>query len=876
MARRARRTAAGTALGIAAILGIQSIANGAVFGSENNQARQPSVYSARGEEHGPVRTAVHKLALTDKGHGEAVLSQRTTDRFGLLGVSWTDPKAKIQGTIQARARNAETGEWTAWTDLTPYPGLMDGARPGARGSTEPLWVGASDGAEVRITDGARDGKLPAGLRLDLVDPGTDKSAGTSGKVSAEPAAFVQETPPTTPGPASTAPQPTIVSRAGWGADESISPEEPGYLPNGNTIRAAFVHHTADATPYDCSESAAIIRGIYTYHVKTNGWKDIGYNFLVDKCGTLFEGRKGGIDQPVYGAHTYGWNSQSTSVAFLGDYNKVSPSDASLVAASRLIAYKLGQYGVDPAGKATLTSGATQKNYFGTSYTLGQDYTFNAVSGHRDGYATECPGDLLYGQLGTIRNYASGTVQNLAITSLGGEATKAGSGYQTPGPATVNWSTSTQNNLIYKFEVLVDGQVATWGWGHVRSASITLSGYGDHTVAVRATHTSGKVTTSAPVTVTVPGPKTFKPVTPTRLMDTRSGLGVAKAKVGAGGEVVLQVTGNSVVPSSGVGAVVLNVTATNPTATSFVSVYPNGTDRTSASNLNFTAGKTIPNLVTVPVIDGKVRFYNHAGTVDLIADVTGYYATDASGSTHVSHGPLRLMDTRNGTGVRQGPVGAQDVVTLPVAGVQGVPASGVTAVVLNVTATNPTSSSFVSVYPDGTTRTSASNLNFVAGQTIPNLVIVPVVNGKVSFYNHAGSVDLIADITGYFTSGTDGASHINLGPKRLMDTRNGTGVRQGPVGAQGVVTLPVAGVAGVPASGVTAVVLNVTATNPTSSSFVSVYPDGTTRTSASNLNFTSGLTIPNLVIVPVVNGKVSFYNHAGSVDLIADITGYFTK
>ncbi|MFE1340690.1 hypothetical protein ACFW6K_23800, partial [Streptomyces sp. NPDC058733] len=200
----------------------------------------------------------------------------------------------------------------------------------------------------------------------------------------------------------------------------------------------------------------------------------------------------------------------------------------------------------------------------------------------------------------------------------------------------------------------------------------------------------------------------------------------------------------------------------------------------------------------------------------------------------------------------------------------------TAVVLNVTATNPTSSSFVSVYPDGTTRTSASNLNFVAGQTIPNLVIVPVVNGKVSFYNHAGSVDLIADITGYFTSGTDGASHINLGPKRLMDTRNGTGVRQGPVGAQGVVTLPVAGVAGVPASGVTAVVLNVTATNPTSSSFVSVYPDGTTRTSASNLNFTSGLTIPNLVIVPVVNGKVSFYNHAGSVDLIADITGYFTK
>ncbi|POX55398.1 N-acetylmuramoyl-L-alanine amidase [Streptomyces sp. Ru71] len=649
------------------------MANGAVFGSGDTPARHPSVYSARGEENGPVRSAVHKLALTDKGHGEAVLSQRDTDRFGLLGVSWTDPKAKIQGTIQARARSAETGKWTEWTNLEPYPAMLDGDHAGARGSTEPLWVGASDGAEVRISDGARNGKLPAGLRLDLVDPGTPKAS--SGKVDAEPAAFVQETPPTTPGPASTAPQPTVVTRAEWGADESISPEEPIYLPNGNTIKAAFVHHTADANPYDCSESAAIVRGIYTYHVKTNGWRDIGYNFLVDKCGTLFEGRKGGIDQPVYGAHTYGWNSQSTSVTFLGDYNQASPSDAALVSASRIIAYKLGQYGVDPAGKATLNSGATQTNYFGTSYTQGQDYTFNAVSGHRDGYNTECPGNLLYGQLGTIRGYASGSVQNLSITSVSGEATKAGSGYQTPGPATVNWSTSTQNSLVYKFEVLVDDQVAASTAGTARSASLTLSGYGDHTVAVRATHTSGKVTTSAPVTVTVPGPKTFKPVTPTRLMDTRSGLGVPKAKVGPGGEVVLQVTGNSVVPSSGVGAVVLNVTATNPTATSYVSVYPNGTDRTSASNLNFTAGQTIPNLVTVPVIDGKVRFFNHAGTVDLLADVTGYYTTDTSGSTHVNHGPLRLMDTRYGTGVRKGPVGPQGVVTLPVTGVQGVPAYG---------------------------------------------------------------------------------------------------------------------------------------------------------------------------------------------------------
>ncbi|MFI1811596.1 hypothetical protein ACH414_14870 [Streptomyces sp. NPDC020422] len=239
-------------------------------------------------------------------------------------------------------------------------------------------------------------------------------------------------------------------------------------------------------------------------------------------------------------------------------------------------------------------------------------------------------------------------------------------------------------------------------------------------------------------------------------------------------------------------------------------------------------------------------------------------------------PTRLMDTRCGLGVRQGKVGPGGVVTLQVTGGAGIPTTGVTAVVLNITATAPTSGSFVSVHPDGTTRTSASNLNFTAGQTIPNLVVVPVVNGKVNFYNRAGSVDLLADVAGYFTKRVTGATYKPLSPTRLMDTRSGLGVAQGKVGPGGTVTLPVEGIAGVPAAGVRAVVLNVTATAPTAGGFVSVHPDGTTRTSASNLNFTAGQTIPNLVVVPVVNGKVSFYNKAGSVDLLADVAGYYTS
>ncbi|UYQ63080.1 FlgD immunoglobulin-like domain containing protein [Streptomyces peucetius] len=371
-----------------------------------------------------------------------------------------------------------------------------------------------------------------------------------------------------------------------------------------------------------------------------------------------------------------------------------------------------------------------------------------------------------------------------------------------------------------------------------------------------------------------GAGTYRPLTPTRLMDTRTGLGVPKAKVGARETVTLQVTGKSGIPASGVTSVVMNVTATGATSSSYVSVYPNGTQRTSASNLNVRAGETRPNLVVVPVVNGKVNFYNNAGSLNLIADVSGYFTASGEGSTYEPVTPTRLMDTRIGLGVPKAKVGPAKTVTLQVTGKGGVPASGVTAVVMNVTATGATATSYVSVYPNGTTRTSASSLNVVTGQTVPNLVVVPVVNGKVNFYNNAGSVNLIADVSGYFTAADTGSVYRPLTPTRFMDTRTGLGAPQAKVGAGKTVTLQVTGKNGVPATGVTAVVMNVTGTSPTASTYVAVYPNGTTRTSASNLNLVAGQTAPNLVVVPVVNGKVSFYNNAGSVNLIADVAGYY--
>ncbi|MFJ7588234.1 hypothetical protein ACIQZO_12795 [Streptomyces sp. NPDC097617] len=203
-----------------------------------------------------------------------------------------------------------------------------------------------------------------------------------------------------------------------------------------------------------------------------------------------------------------------------------------------------------------------------------------------------------------------------------------------------------------------------------------------------------------------------------------------------------------VPATGVTAVVMNVTAVSPTEAGHVMVYPNGRPQPSVSNINFSAGQIVPNLVTVAVVNGKVDLRNHAGSVDLIADVTGYYT--ATGSTFSAASPVRLLDTRTAIGGHPGPAGGGETVDLLVTGVEGVPATGVTAVVLNVTVTAPASDSFLIVYPHGVARPNVSNLNYRGGQTVSNLVIVPVIDGRVSFYSPYGPVDVIADLNGYFT------------------------------------------------------------------------------------------------------------------------------
>ena len=381
--------------------------------------------------------------------------------------------------------------------------------------------------------------------------------------------------------------------------------------------------------------------------------------------------------------------------------------------------------------------------------------------------------------------------------------------------------------------------------------------------------------------------------PTRVLDTRIGTGAPTAKLGPGVTMTVPVPGLPTTTELGAGAtltltvpglpstataVALNVTTTPPAAVtfltvyphSFLTVYPGGQTRPSVgSNLNYGPGQTIPNLVLVTLgAGGKVTFYNSAGTVDVIVDVVGYF-TPGTGAGFTGQAPTQVLDTRVGTGAPLAKLGGRATLTLTV---PGLPA-GTTAVALNVTAIDPTTASFLTVYPGDQSRPNVgSNLNYVAGQTITNLVLVPVSpGGTVTLYNNAGTVDVIADLVGSFTPGT-GAGFTGVAPTRVLDARVGTGAPTAKLGRRDTLTVTIPGLP----VGTTAVALNVTATSPTADSFLTVYAGGQSQPRVgSNLNYVAGETIPNMVLVPLgTGGKVTFYNSAGTVDLIADLVGYF--
>ncbi|MEU9714477.1 N-acetylmuramoyl-L-alanine amidase [Streptomyces sp. NPDC047976] len=313
-------------------------------------------------------------AVTLTSAGAPVLADARTP-FSMLAVTAPAglPGGPGAGTYRVRARQRGSGHWSPWT-------VVEGG--------EPWWAGPSDAVEVRAAGAG--GELPAGLRLDLVDPGPDPRPAAPVPV---PAAYG----------AAAGSRPRIVPREGWGA--AGGPGEAAVY--GRDVKAVFVHHTAQSNDYECTDSPAVVRGLQALHQRVNGWKDLGYNYVVDKCGTVFEGRAGGSGRPVTGAHTLGFNADTVGVAVIGHYTDVEAPPEATAAVARLAAWALGRYGHAPSGTVELTSSIDNGRF-----RAGQRVTVERVSGHRDVFATECPGSALYRQLPAVRAEASDPFSDL--------------------------------------------------------------------------------------------------------------------------------------------------------------------------------------------------------------------------------------------------------------------------------------------------------------------------------------------------------------------------------------------------------------------------------------------------------------------------------
>jgi hypothetical protein len=510
-----------------------------------------------------IRTELNSLDLIP-GDGRAEIAQRDTKRFSLLGVSWSDPAAEPDGTIEVRTRSVASGKWTGWQELEKSDTGPDGAEAsasGRRGATEPLWAGPSDGVAVRIA-GKQNG-LPAGLRLDLIDPGAEKTGGRGGgepspSVSADPPAspspepatpspgdqepiegdgpvddtgeepvaeptVVEETPvpvaedpaagadevvrPAAPAQAASvepAPEPTSTvpvkaqfpsyyTRKAWSADETIV----GSVTDAKVVNAIWVHHTGTSNDYDCSESAAIVRSIQANDVKVKKLSDLGYNYMVDKCGRLFEGRRGGVENAIAPAATVGFNTGYAAIAVIGNFETEASNAAIETILAQVGAARLGKYGLNPASRATFAAGVANGKL-----AQGEKITVPRLAGHREADATLCPGANLNARLPDIRARSQQMVTGMTLTRVTGGGYSGGA-YYVRTTAGLTWVVANTAAEIARFEIYLDGRLATTLPGTATGGNVAVPA-GAHTVTVLAVHTSGS---TARVGVTIHGDTT---------------------------------------------------------------------------------------------------------------------------------------------------------------------------------------------------------------------------------------------------------------------------------------------------------------------------------------------------------------------------------
>ncbi|GIF65352.1 hypothetical protein Ais01nite_33870 [Asanoa ishikariensis] len=361
---------------------------------------------------------------------------------------------------------------------------------------------------------------------------------------------------------------------------------------------------------------------------------------------------------------------------------------------------------------------------------------------------------------------------------------------------------------------------------------------------------------------------YAAVTPQRVLDTRSAIGRPGTTPLSGGQQVdFAIPGAAATAS----AVVLNVTVTNPQSPGSLRVMRSDLFEPVGANLHFVANETIANLVTVPVRNGKVSIYNDsAGTSHVLADLVGYYANTPNGLTAAT--PARVLDTRSAVGVPgTSPVGPQGRVVVDVS--SRVPA-GTTAVVLNLTVTKPTQSGHITLFPNGSAVPTASNLNFVAGQTVNNMAIAPVVGGKIALaHGGSGTVHVIADLAGWFAPGA-GGTFLPTYRRHLFEPGQNAGGLIGP-GQSARVFVNKSDCGSTSCEPRTAVVANLTVDNAGAAGYLSIYPYGQPKPVVSVLNFNKGQTVSTQATVGVAEDSFMIFNSSSTtVEVFVDQFGFY--
>jgi hypothetical protein len=359
-----------------------------------------------------ARPALFEADLSGELGGAHAAGWRTTRvlraprRFDMVGLRWAEG-SHAQAQVRARRRG---GGWSPWMTLqvTGDHGPDEGRAPAG---TDPAFTGTADEYQVRMRGSV--GGLRARFVRALPTARLARRAGARLRRRASAARRARGAQVTTPFP--------LVTRSEWGAD-SVPPRTG---PEYGEVQAAFVHHTVNANTYGPEDSAGIVLGIARYHRDSNGWNDIGYNFLVDRYGQIFEGRAGGIDQPVVGAQAQGYNSVSTGIACLGTFESEPFTSAGMKSLARVIGWKLSLHGVPVRGEVTVVSAGGASN----RHPAGTEVTVHRICGHRDGDSTSCPGAALYGSLPSLRRKA--VQYAVATTGLSVRASAVSVRYERP-------------------------------------------------------------------------------------------------------------------------------------------------------------------------------------------------------------------------------------------------------------------------------------------------------------------------------------------------------------------------------------------------------------------------------------------------------------